>query len=70
MVIALRRASIRQFVAMQLGSGYSVEEQLTGDAEHGGLQMVAYPMKADRYAELARKIHQPGRSTRFGSDRP
>lgn len=27
---------IRQFVAMPLGQGYSVEEQITGEAEHGG----------------------------------
>ncbi len=48
----VEKGIIRQFVAMPFGSGYSVEEQLTGDAEHGGLQIVAYPMKADRYAEL------------------
>jgi hypothetical protein len=36
---------IRQFVAMPLGSGYSVEEQLTGKDEFGGLQIIAYPMK-------------------------
>ncbi len=40
---------IRQFVAMPLGSGYSVEEQITGKAEHGGLQIIVYPMKNDRY---------------------
>jgi hypothetical protein len=36
---------IRQFVAMPLGSGYSTEEQLTGSAEHGGLQIVVFPME-------------------------
>ncbi len=40
---------IRQFVAMPLGEGYSAEEQLTGEARHGGLQILAYPMKADVY---------------------
>ncbi|MCY4520950.1 MAG: hypothetical protein OXC13_09240 [Caldilineaceae bacterium] len=40
---------IRQFVAMPLGEGYSVEEQLTGEARHGGLQILAYPMKVDVY---------------------
>ena len=29
-----------------------MEEQLTGDAEHGGLQVIAYPMKAERYEDL------------------
>lgn len=36
---------IRQFVAMPLGRGYSAEEQLTGAAEFGGLQILAYPMR-------------------------
>ena len=44
---------IRQFVAMPLGEGYSVEEQLTGAAEHGGLQIIAYPMKVERYEAMA-----------------
>lgn len=46
---------IRQFVAMPLGDGYSVEEQITGDAEHGGLQIIVYPMKKDCYEELLKK---------------
>ena len=36
---------ISQFIAMPLGSGYSAEEQITGAAEHGGIQIVIYPMK-------------------------
>ena len=43
---------IRQFVAMPLGDGYTVEEQLTGDATHGGIQVLAYPMKRERYESL------------------
>ncbi len=43
---------VRQFVAMPLGQDYTVEEQFTGDAEHGGLQVIAYPMKAERYEDL------------------
>ena len=35
---------IRQFVAMPLGDGYTVEEQITGEAVHGGLQLVVYPL--------------------------
>jgi hypothetical protein len=41
----VRKGLIRQFVAMPLGAGYSAEEQLTGQAEHGGLQIMVYPMK-------------------------
>ena len=40
---------IRQFVAMPLGEGYTAEEQLTGEAQHGGLQIAVYPMKVSRY---------------------
>ena len=43
---------VRQFVAMPLGKGYTAEEQLTGAAEHGGVQIVVFPMKADRYERL------------------
>lgn len=38
---------IRQFVAMPLGAGYSVEEQLNGKAEFGGIQFQAFPMRAE-----------------------
>jgi hypothetical protein len=34
---------------MPLGAGYSAEEQITGRAETGGLQLVAYPMKREVY---------------------
>ncbi len=46
---------IRQFVAMPLGEGYSAEEQLTGAGEHGGVQLVVYPMKAERWREILRQ---------------
>lgn len=36
---------VRQFVAMPLGAGYTAEEQLTGAARQGGLQIRAVPMK-------------------------
>jgi hypothetical protein len=49
---------IRQFVAMPLGSGYSVEEQVTGKAEHGGLQIIVYPMKKERYEPILRQREQ------------
>ncbi len=47
----VEKGMIRQFVAMPLAlwEGYSVEEQLTGDARHGGLQVLVYPMKHERY---------------------
>ncbi len=45
----VEKGFISQFVAMPLGSGYSVEEQVTGEAEHGGLQIIVYPMKREVY---------------------
>ncbi len=48
----VEKGVIRQFVAMPLGEGYTVEEQLTGAAQHGGLQITAYPMKAEKYEEM------------------
>lgn len=52
----VEKGVIRQFVAMPLGAGYSVEEQLTGAAEHGGVQLVVYPMKAAAYERLHRRV--------------
>ena len=48
----VRKGLIRQFVAMPMGQGYTAEEQLSGAAEHGGLQIVVCPMKAVLYEEL------------------
>ena len=45
----VQKGFIRQFVAMPLGEGYTAEEQLTGEAEHGGLQIAVYPMKSSKY---------------------
>ena len=45
----VQKGLIRQFVAMPLGEGYTAEEQITGAAEHGGLQLVVCPMKASEY---------------------
>ena len=48
----VEKGLVRQFVAMPLGDGYTVEEQLTGAAEHGGLQIIAFPMKRERYEQI------------------
>jgi hypothetical protein len=51
----VKKGVIRQFVAMPLGAGYSAEEQITGAAEYGGLQLVVYPMKAEVYERMRRE---------------
>ena len=56
--IAFKAGSVRQFVAMPLGSGYSVEAQVTGDDVMGGLQFLVVPSKAK-----PRNTHQPGSIT-------
>ena len=38
---------VRQFVAMPLGQGYTAEEQVTGAAEHGGIQLLVRPLKRE-----------------------
>jgi hypothetical protein len=43
---AIEEGVIRQFIAMPLGDGYSVEEQVTDEAEWGGLQISVAPLKA------------------------
>lgn len=53
----VEKGLIRQFVAMPLGEGYTVEEQLTGEAEHGGLQITVYPMKRSTYEERFSMVH-------------
>jgi hypothetical protein len=45
------QGTVRQFVAMPLHHGYTVEEQLTGRAEHGGIQLVVVPLKAAVHRE-------------------
>jgi len=56
----VKKGVIRQFVAMPLGAGYTVEEQLTGEAEHGGIQIVVHPMKREvferRYPKRAARL--------------
>jgi len=43
----VEKGIIRQFVAMPLGEGYSAEEQLTGKAEFGGMQIEVLPMRSE-----------------------
>jgi hypothetical protein len=46
---------IRQFVATPLDGGGTVEEQVTGKAEYGGLQIVAYPLRRDLYLKMVKE---------------
>ena len=59
----VEKGIIRQFVAMPLGEGYSVEEQLTGEAEFGGIQIEVFPMRSEvferRFPVFQRRRIQP-----------
>lgn len=55
----IEKGVIRQFVAMPLGAGYSAEEQITGEAEHGGIQIVAYPVKVRVWERMRRTVARP-----------
>lgn len=44
---------IRQFVAMPLGSGFTVEGQLTGSERLGGIQLVVFEPKPGRFPDRA-----------------
>ena len=46
---AVRPGVVAQFVCAPLGAGYTVEGQLTGAEEFGGLQIWVAPMKAAEY---------------------
>jgi hypothetical protein len=54
---------IKQFVAMPLGSGVTVEGQLTGAETHGGLQLVCFAPRPGRFPErppvVARDLAMP-----------
>jgi len=43
----VEKGIIRQFVAMPLGEGYSVEEQVTGQTEFGGMHIEVFPMRRE-----------------------
>jgi len=59
----VEKGFIRQFVAMPLGEGYTAEEQLTGKAEFGGLQIMVFPMRRDmfeaRFPERKERFMEP-----------
>lgn len=61
--IKTEQDSIRQFVAMPLGEGYTVEGQLTGEEQYGGLQLLAFPAKPGA-------IPPPERMPRMAFDGP
>lgn len=46
---------IRQFVAMPLGQGYTVEAQVRGEEKHGGVQIIVYEPRPGLFPDEAPK---------------
>lgn len=44
---------VGQFVAMPLGQGYTIEEQITDEAEYGGCQLMAYEPRAGHFPDFS-----------------
>jgi hypothetical protein len=51
---------IRQFIAMPLGLGYTVEAQVTGAEEFGGIQILVYEPRPGRFPDRPPPARQPG----------
>lgn len=60
----VEKGLIRQFVAAPLGEGITAEEQLSGAAEHGGIQILVYPMTREAQARLFPR-RPPAPETRY-----
>jgi len=67
----VEKGLVRQFVAAPLGLGVTAEEQITGEAEFGGIQIEVIPMKSEVFnRRFPRVVPQPRimRSTSLGGD--
>ncbi len=62
----VEKGIIRQFVAMPLAGEYTVEAQITGEAEHGGIQIIAYPMSRKAYNKRFERPQASLRHPAFG----
>lgn len=65
----VENGQIRQFVAAPMGSGVSVEQQVTGKDEHGGIQIEVFPMKKEVYeARFPKRDFSMLRQRRIGAN--
>lgn len=56
---AVEEDVIRQFVAAPLGWGFSAEEQITGKADHGGIQIEVFPMHRETFERKYPRVPPP-----------
>jgi len=57
--IVVKPGCIRQFVAMPLGLGYTVEGQVTGEESVGGLQLKVFEPKPGRFPDAPPRGREP-----------
>ena len=57
------QGEIRQFVAMPLGSGYTVEGQVSGEERYGGLQILVFEPKPGEFPDQPPEAERSGRVT-------
>jgi hypothetical protein len=54
------QGAVRQFVAMPLGLGYTVEAALTGHEQYGGIQITVFAAKPGRFPDTPPPTMAPG----------
>lgn len=61
---------VRQFVAMPLGQGYTIESQITDEEEFGGFQIVAFECVHGRFPERDPAIDERMRQLEYARRQP
>lgn len=51
-----KTGTVSQFVAAPLGSGFTVEGQVSGEEKEGGLQMEVFPLKKDKLPPVPKRV--------------
>ncbi|MFF5532619.1 hypothetical protein ACFY71_09060 [Streptomyces cinerochromogenes] len=64
------RGTVRQFVAVPLGLGATVEGQVTGEEVWGGVQLQSFPLKEEALAEWRRRERERARARQQGPAGP
>ncbi|MFF7970105.1 hypothetical protein [Streptomyces sp. NPDC007905] len=59
------RGTVRQFVAVPLGLGATVEGQVTGEEVWGGVQLQSFPLRQEVLAEWRRRERELREQTRY-----
>lgn len=67
--INAEKGAVGQFVAMPLGEGYTVEEQITDEAKHGGFQLVTFDPRSGKFSEES-PDSEAKKLTRYKSTHP